>query len=63
MWVLVLYRVDDNVVYTLPDLSKTTKPIRISEISLSNFSLLKIEYSNNGGWNNRCCIFDVSVYN
>ena len=56
-------KADDIVVYTSPELSKITEPITISDIPLSNCSLLKVEYSNNGSWNNRCLIFDASVYN
>lgn len=60
---VITIKADDNIVYTSPELSKTTEPITIADISLNNCSLLKIEYSNNGGWSNRCLIFDASVYN
>lgn len=60
---VITIKADDNVVYTSPELGKTTEPITTSDIPLSNCGLLKIEYSNNGSWNNRCLIFDASVYN
>ena len=41
---VITIKADDNVVYTSPELGKTTEPITISDIPLSNCSLLKIEY-------------------
>lgn len=60
---VITVKADDAIVYTSPDLSKTTEPFEVSDIPLNNCSLLKIEYSNDGGWSNRCLIYDASVYN
>lgn len=60
---VITIKADDNIVYTSPRLSKTTEPFEVQDIAINNCSLLKIEYSNDGGWSNRCLIYEASVYN
>lgn len=60
---IITIKADDNVVYTSPNLSKTSEPYTISDISINNCSLLTIEYNTTGGWNNKCFVYDASVYN
>lgn len=57
---ILTIKADNEVVYTSPQLTKTTKPLEAVDIPINNCSLLTIEY--NANYNN-CILSDIIVYN
>ena len=53
---------DDTIVYTSPELTKTTAPFEITDIPINNCSLLRIE-CDTGYYGMYCIISDAVVYN
>lgn len=58
---VLVIKADEEIVYTSPELTKTTKSFDVVDIPIKNCSLLTIEYSN--VWNNKCIVSDIVVYN
>lgn len=54
-------KADDEIVYTSPEISKTTEKFEVSDIPINNCSLLTIEYNSIG--ENDCIMSDIEIYN
>jgi hypothetical protein len=60
---VITIKADDNVVYTSPNITKTTEPFTVSDIAINNCSLLTIEYSEDGVNAVNAIVYDAYVYN
>lgn len=58
---IITIKADSDVVYTSPNISKTTKPFTVEDIPINNCSLLTIEYTSDG--NNNCIVSNAILYN
>lgn len=57
----LVIKADDEIVYTSPELSKTTEQFEVSDIPINNCSLLTLEYNAIG--ENDCIMSDIEIYN
>lgn len=54
-------KADDEIVYTSPELTKTTEKVEEIDIPIKMCSLLTIEYNSTGG--NNCIMSNIEIYN
>lgn len=58
---ILVVKADGEIVYTSPELTKTTKPFDVIDVPINNCTLLTIEYSTE--MYNRCIMSDIEIYN